>query len=237
MVVHHSDSTIAELTTASGLVVTGVARTVADCLRTLSPQVSVPIGDAAMRDLGLTTDELATALAAQAHWRGLPRAMRWSRILDARRESWLESFAAVRFVEAGIEAPDSPGDGARRTGPGSWLAWTAPGWRTPRCSRSTDGPSTPCPAQTQPSFFLEKRRHNDLVNLGLAVARCELVDLRHRMAELTLSVADARCRGRAGQFRGTLVVPPDQTARPGTRLAGSSPAERRCARRAVSSVL
>lgn len=209
VVVHHSDSTIAELATASGLVVTGVARTVADCLRTLSPQVSVPIGDAAMRDLGLTTDELATALAAQAHWRGLPRALRWSGILDGRRESWLESFAAVRFVESGIEVPTP--QVTVLDGRGRFVARVDGAWVRDATVLEVDGRAKYAMSGADPrrSFFLEKRRHNDLVNLGLAVARCELVDLRHRLAELTLSVTDARRRGRAGQFRGTLVVPPE----------------------------
>lgn len=212
VVVHHSDSTIADVTTAGGLVVTGLARTVADCLRTLSPQAAVPIGDAAIRDLGLTREELGDQLAAQARWRGRPRALWWADNLDGRRESWLESFAAVRLVERGVELPVP--QMTVLDGSGRFVARVDGAWVEDATVLEVDGRAKYGMSGADPdrSFFLEKRRHNDLVNLGLAIVRCELVDLRHRLDALTRSIADARSRGRAGRFSGQLVPSPQPSA-------------------------
>ena len=214
-VVHHSDSTVADLTEAGGLVVTGVARTVADCLRTLAPRVSVPIADAAERDLGLDVDEIAHQLDTQRRWRGRPRARQWLRIVDGRRESWLESLAAVCFAEAHVEIPVPQVTVLDAWG--RFVARVDGGWVEDSTVFEVDGRAKYSIGGADParSFFAEKRRHNDLVNVGLSVVRCELGDLLYRLGDLTRTVEDARRRGRASRFTGSFVVPP-RHHRPGT---------------------
>jgi hypothetical protein len=102
VVLHHADSTYAELVTVGGLRITSVDRTVADCLRTRRLPHGVALLDDALRR-GLTTRErVLTALRAQIRWRGRPRALAALRLADVRRESWLESFSFVTLHERGL---------------------------------------------------------------------------------------------------------------------------------------
>jgi hypothetical protein len=104
--IHHADSTPTDVAVVAELPVTGVARTVADCLRSYGARVSVPIADAALH-LGLTTPEaIEDQLDRQRRWRGRPRAMQHLPLIDGRRESWLESYAFVLFDEWGLEPPE-----------------------------------------------------------------------------------------------------------------------------------
>lgn len=103
--IHVSPIADHEIVEIDGIRVTSLARTVVDLSRGLSAFKAVPIGDAALRQ-GLTTDELADALARCRGWRGVIRARRTVAFLDPRSESPGESGSRVRMAEAGLPAPE-----------------------------------------------------------------------------------------------------------------------------------
>src|SRR6478735_7175202 len=106
LVVHHADSSVTDVTELAGIPVTTAGRTVADCLRTFGPRISVPIADAALHRKLTSIDEIVVQLEMQCHWSGRPRSDQSLDIVDGRRESWLESYAFVRFVEWGVDLPE-----------------------------------------------------------------------------------------------------------------------------------
>jgi hypothetical protein len=88
-----------------GLPVTSVARTVADCLRTLPGRDGLAMVDAALHR-GLVTEEaLLTTLMHQTGWPGVARARQVSALAEGRRESPLESWSAWAFAHTGVPAP------------------------------------------------------------------------------------------------------------------------------------
>lgn len=89
----------------NGLPVTSSARTVADCLRHLDALDAVPIADAAVRLRLCTVDEIAAVLARQEQWPYAAAGLDGLRLVDGRRESWLESGSAVVMHRHGIPPP------------------------------------------------------------------------------------------------------------------------------------
>jgi hypothetical protein len=84
-----------------GLPATALPRTVADCLRALPAEDSVPITDAALRqDLGRA--QVEEVLARQARWPLAAAAAASLALVDARRESGLESKSAVVMHRHGL---------------------------------------------------------------------------------------------------------------------------------------
>jgi hypothetical protein len=84
--------------------VTTLGRTVLDLLRTLTMERAVPIGDAALR-LGMTVEELAEVAGRCIGWRGMVKARRAMKFLDARSESPGESYSRVVLDRIGISPP------------------------------------------------------------------------------------------------------------------------------------
>src|SRR5690349_20161703 len=105
LVVHTSDSYESSTLAVGGLLVTSVSRTVADCLREFGPRVSVPIADAALHRRLAGPPQLLTEMSMQCHWPGRARADLAAALVDGRRETWLESYAVVRFAEWGVTLP------------------------------------------------------------------------------------------------------------------------------------
>jgi hypothetical protein len=204
VVVHHADSSPTPVSETSGLVVTSVARTLADCLRTRGPRVSVPLADAALHRGLLTIDELDDELARQRRWRGRPRALESLLLVDWRRESWLESYGCVRLSEWGLALPepqvtvfDPWGEFVARVD-GAYQEDCTVVEFDGRSKYGLDGGSDAYGS----SFFREKQRHNALVNVGLVVVRLELADLLQHVARTQRTVLAARRRGRDADFRG-----------------------------------
>ncbi len=104
--VHVSPITETEVVEVDRIRVTSQARTVVDLARGLSAFKAVPIGDAALRQGGVSEPELAEALARCRGWRGVIRARRTVAFLDPRSESVGESGSRVRIAELGLPAPD-----------------------------------------------------------------------------------------------------------------------------------
>ncbi|MFI7000974.1 type IV toxin-antitoxin system AbiEi family antitoxin domain-containing protein [Nocardia sp. NPDC050175] len=104
--VHSSPFDETELTIVDGMRVLSPARTVADLARALPFEEAVVVGDAAMRDYRLTTEDLLTALD---HWPRRPGAAKARRVIafmDARSESSGESRSRVRMHWAGLPKPE-----------------------------------------------------------------------------------------------------------------------------------
>jgi hypothetical protein len=87
-----------------GLVVTSLARTVADCLRHLPPEDAVAVADAAVRR-GLAPELVARTLREQESWPLAAAARAALPLVDGRRESALESRSAVVMHRFGIPQP------------------------------------------------------------------------------------------------------------------------------------
>lgn len=95
-----------EVTTdPQGVPVTTLARTVADCLRSLRPYDALAIADAARRRHALSASDLGAALNRQRGWPGIVRARVVADLIDARRESPLESWSAWAFHVNGVPSP------------------------------------------------------------------------------------------------------------------------------------
>jgi len=139
--IHHCDSTLTSLTTRQGVVLTSVDRTLADCLRQFPPRVSVPLCDAALHRALTSIGDLESELSTQRRWVGRPRAVAALRLIDGRRESWLESYSFVRLDEWGITLPVPQ---ATLLDDRGWFVGRVNGlWApTPRWPRSTGRTST-----------------------------------------------------------------------------------------------
>ena len=93
-----------DLCEIDGLLVSTLARTVLDLLRTLTMEQSVPIGDAALR-LGLRLEDLAELAGRCIAWPGMLRARRAMNFLDLRSESPGESYSRVVLHRICVPAP------------------------------------------------------------------------------------------------------------------------------------
>lgn len=93
-----------EVVEVHGLAVTSLARTVADCSRTLSFARAVAIGDAALRS-GLRTEELLAQLDRRPRRPGMSQARRVAAFIDGRSESPGESFSRVLLHRQGVPTP------------------------------------------------------------------------------------------------------------------------------------
>ena len=94
------------VTTALGVPVTTVARTVMDIARTSGFMAGVVAADAALHSHVVVKVEFAIILEECGQWPGVVRARQVLGFADGRAESALESVARVRFAEFGVKPPD-----------------------------------------------------------------------------------------------------------------------------------
>jgi predicted transcriptional regulator of viral defense system len=94
------------VTTAFGVPVTTVARSVMDIGRTTEFVAGVVAADSALRSHAVVRVEFAIILEDCGQWRGAARARQVLDFADGRSESALESVARVRFAQFGIPPPD-----------------------------------------------------------------------------------------------------------------------------------
>ncbi|MFE9234313.1 type IV toxin-antitoxin system AbiEi family antitoxin domain-containing protein [Cellulosimicrobium funkei] len=101
-----------------GLPVTTPARTVADCLRTLSSLEGLVVADAALAR-GLSRKDVAACLARQPRAAGAPRARHVLRLADAGAESAWETWLRYLVLRLGLPRPSTqvPGPYLGRPGP------------------------------------------------------------------------------------------------------------------------
>ncbi len=226
--VHHADSVEASLVHVEDVMVTSVARTVADCLRAHGPRVSVPIADAALHR-GLTTgQEVWNELTMQCHWVGrVLRADVALPLVDGRRESWLESYAAVRFHEWGIDPPVPQLvvlDEARR-----FVGRADAGWEADATVVELDGKQKyylprrgaggaagagegegegEGEVDPEAAFAAEKARYDALGNLGVERVRFGLTDLLRDRPGVERRIRDRRRLGSPERFTGSFATLP-----------------------------
>ncbi len=212
--VHHGDSVLMHPVLASGLPCTSVARTLADCLRWNAPAVSVPLVDAAVRSRLCTLDDVETELACQIRWRGRPRAYAALALVDARRESWLESFGYLTLDSWGIDLPVpqvivlAPG--------GEFIGRVDGIWAEDNTVLELDGKEKylASDAGTSPDALdAERVRQHGLTNVGLEVVRVDLGALLRRRARVESDILERRRVGRSRRFTGELVMPTATGAR------------------------
>ncbi|GAA1892048.1 type IV toxin-antitoxin system AbiEi family antitoxin domain-containing protein [Lapillicoccus jejuensis] len=205
--VHHADSVEPSLDSVAGVLVTSAARTVADCLVSFPPRVSVPVADAALHR-GLTRPgQVADVLSEMRHWTGRRRFAAVSvPLVDGRRESWLESYAAVLFDEWGLD-PAVP-QLVVVDAEGRFVARVDGGWPGQATVLELDGkakyalPGTDGAVQPERRWDEEKARYDRLGNLGLERVRFGLDDLLHRGGGVRSEVTARRRTGSAVRFTG-----------------------------------
>lgn len=90
----------------AGVKVTPLGRTIADCLRTLSMPAGLAVADSALRDYGLTREDLAKFVQAQPHARGSRQALQTIGWADCRSENGGESVARGIMIELGFCVPE-----------------------------------------------------------------------------------------------------------------------------------
>ena len=90
----------------SGVKVTSLERTIADCLRTLSLPAGLAVADSALRDYGLSREDLANFVQAQPHARGSRQALQTIGWADGRSENGGESVARGIMIELGFCVPE-----------------------------------------------------------------------------------------------------------------------------------
>ena len=99
--VHTSPYTDEEVVDFDGVRVTALARTVADCARSLPFETAVCIADFAARTRGLTTEDVVAALDSCPNHPGTRMARRVAEFMDGRSESVGESRARVLLHNLG----------------------------------------------------------------------------------------------------------------------------------------
>ncbi|MBL8930863.1 MAG: hypothetical protein JNL54_12120 [Kineosporiaceae bacterium] len=177
-----------------GVPVTTLARTVADCLRTLPPADALAMADAALRRLGLSTNDLFIALYRQRGWPGVVRARTLGGLASPRRETPLESWSAWAFHDCAVRAPMWQVDLATAEGQfvGRVDCWwpagvvgEADGRTKMLLAAAEQGGAT---ARTLAELVAaERRREQAIRDLGAELVRWEAADVLHSGRALDLA--------------------------------------------------
>jgi len=204
--IHHCDSTLTSLTTRRGVVLTSVDRTLADCLRHFPPRVSVPLADAALHR-GLTKiGSIEAELSTQRRWVGRPRAMSTLRLIDGRRQSWLESYSFVRLDEWGISLPVP--QATLLDDQGAFVGRVDGLWAADATVAEVDGKEKYLGADGTEVLYREKAREDDIRDLRLQVVRWGTRDIFDRPQQLQRRIHGRRAVGSLGGFRGSYLLQP-----------------------------
>jgi predicted transcriptional regulator of viral defense system len=179
-----------------GVSVTSLARTTADCLRTLPYRRAVALGDAALR-LGLSRDDLAEQLHRAARRVGVSSARRAAAFIDGRAESVGESYSRVVLHELCLPPPDLQVD--VRDASGQLVGRCDFGWVRYRTLGEFDGKVKYGRLLREGQeagdvVFDEKVREDELRGLGNEVVRWIDADLR-TPARLKARIFRAFARG------------------------------------------
>lgn len=152
---------------------TNPSRTWVDLARTSSLRQSLVAGDHGLR-LGLfTVSSLRETLRESGRARGFRRAENALGLLDARRESPLESASSAYFVDHRLPLPVPQRE--FYDGAGRLVARVDFWWEASRLIGECDGRMK---YRTADDLYLEKRREDRLREMGLAMVRWGTQDLR-----------------------------------------------------------
>lgn len=168
-------------TEIGGTPVTSLARTTADCLRTLPYRRAVPLGDAALR-LGLRRADLAEQLRRASRRSGVGRARQAADFIDGRAESVGESYSRVVLHE--LRLPPSDLQVTIVDPSGRLVARCDFGWARSRTVGEFDGRVkygrlVPEGDDAGDTVFHEKVREDEVRDLGHEVVRWINADLRN----------------------------------------------------------
>jgi hypothetical protein len=186
-----------------GVTLTAPARTVADCLRHYPAETSVPIADSALAQ-GVDPREVQRILQQQSGWPYAARGAASARLLDGRREGWLESRSVVTIHRLGLPLPtpqvsvfDERGRFVGRVD----LLWESlgvvgepDGWAKYTLS---DGQLT-----SLDRLRAEKQREDGLRSLGYEVVRWATADVLRPRPDLADRLARAFARADPARIRG-----------------------------------
>lgn len=204
-----------QVETRSGMRVTTLARTVADCLRHLDDVDGVVIGDAALRGAPQLLGAVVDVLGQCEEWPYAGRAARRLPLLDGRRESPSESWSYVAMHRQGLPIPEpqvTVGDEWGRP-IGRVDGW----WEEYAAVAEVDGKvkygiaTSMDPEAARQALYDEKRREDALRRTQATVIRWGTADLRDEKRW----AADVRRQLAAAQperFRGTIVRPARQAS-------------------------
>jgi hypothetical protein len=188
------------------------ARTVADCLRHVPLPDAVAIADAAIR-AGLTDEtRIDEVLRWQDGWPYLRKGLAGRRLIDPRRESWLESFSFVVLHQHGLPLPvpqvtinDQAGRFIGRVD-GFWpdraTVCEADGRTKYRMGRPAAGATAPSDVLVRRAIFEEKDREDRLRDVGLEVVRWSTREIVHFAPLVADRVRRAHRRGDPSRFVG-----------------------------------
>jgi len=213
-VLHHSDSIINDVVDFGGLRLLTPARTVADCLRTMTPANGVAVADGAMRAGATDLVAVRASLDGMRRWRGRPKAKAALELVDPRRETWLETYSFVALHGCGVELPtpqvevyDGWGRFVGRVD-GMWIAEgvvaEADGQGKYLLGAADGSGATGEDAARR--VVAEKSREDDLRGLGLNVVRWGGEEIRRSPEEVARRVEAARSSGDIRRFTGRLRV-------------------------------
>ncbi|MBM6400842.1 hypothetical protein [Phycicoccus sonneratiae] len=187
------------VTIVDGIVVTGLARTAVDCLRTLRRTDGLAVADAVVRR-GVPPSELVAVRQMQHRWPGV-RTARWGiGLVDGRRESWFES-ASVAVLSGWLPTP-LPQVEVRDRASGAFIGRVDNLWQGLRVVGEADGVgkflgldgADPSPDAVARRLVAAAVRADRLREVGLGVASWGTHDLRSGQA-LAARVAAAAPTG------------------------------------------
>jgi len=196
------------VTEVAGLPVTTVDRTVVDCFRQLRLRDALAIADGALRRGETTPDALRAMRAFQVRWPGVTKADTGISLVDARRESWLESASVATAHQLGFSLPMSQVcihhlDG-RLIGRVDFL------WALAGVVGEADGRGKYLGAYTSESWdadqaaehmLAERERERELESVGFAVARWDTGAVLGSGTGLAEALRSARRRANPSRIR------------------------------------
>ncbi|HET7302931.1 MAG TPA: hypothetical protein VFJ12_00100 [Segeticoccus sp.] len=214
---------------------TTAARTVADNLRHLHTPDGVALADAALRRELTSHEAVSAALDRQSDWPYAERGHLAARLVDPRRETWLESHSFVRLHLLGLPMPEP--QVVIRDGKGEPVA-RVDGW--------FDDCALVLEADGREKYFLgedglppdldagadelrrrlarsmeqQSRRERTLRDLGVGIERWGTNDAVRHTRDLLARLQAARARGDRSRFRGhTTYLPSPPWLEPARRRA------------------
>jgi hypothetical protein len=166
-----------DVATVSGLPVTSLARTVADCLTTLGPLGALVVADAALHR-GVPVAAIEAALDRAGRRNGSVRARSLLALADDGAESPGETATRFVLLRDGFPVPTTQIQVATRLG----TFWADLGFEAWRLLIEYDGRGK-YEAAADEAFFREKERHHAVVERGHRLLRVTRTDLRgHELA-------------------------------------------------------
>lgn len=198
-----------------GVLVTSLARTVADRARTSSFRAGVVTADAALR-AGLERQALQDVLDRCRRWPGKLRAVEVAKFADPRAESVLESISRVFARERDLPVPIPQAE--IRDDMGRFVARTDLLWDEQRVAGEADGDvkyTDPYESKGETPLLSEKRRQEDIEAQGLLVVRWNLDGILRRGGVTEQRIREAFRRSARLHLPNPPDWPPDQAANGG----------------------